>query len=117
TADLVNLRAEFHTDSRREADTVAHDDHTDKDAGEISSDNNELSKRVADREIEILKLQDDLVTLKDVHRTAVEDKKRLEEEMEAMKGDVVRKHLAKVEPLEKENTQLREKIERLEDML
>ena len=40
-----------------------------------------------------------------------------EDRIETMKGEVVRKHLARVEPLEKENAFLLDKIDRLEAML
>lgn len=40
-----------------------------------------------------------------------------EDRIETMKGEVVRKHLARVEPLEKENSQLHDKVERLEAIL
>jgi chromosome segregation ATPase len=37
--------------------------------------------------------------------------------IERFKGEVVRKHLARIEPLQKENTALLDKIDRLQDML
>jgi predicted nucleic acid-binding Zn-ribbon protein len=40
-----------------------------------------------------------------------------EDRIETMKGEVVRKHLARVEPLEKENALLTDKIDRLEAII
>jgi hypothetical protein len=40
-----------------------------------------------------------------------------EDRIESMKGEVVRKHLARVEPLEKENALLTDKIDRLEAII
>jgi chromosome segregation ATPase len=40
-----------------------------------------------------------------------------EDRIERFKGEVVRKHLARIEPLQKENTALLDKIDRLQDML
>jgi chromosome segregation ATPase len=40
-----------------------------------------------------------------------------EDRIETMKGEVVRKHLARVEPLEKQNAALTDKIERLEAII
>lgn len=48
---------------------------------------------------------------------AIRAAEEAEDRIETMKGEVVRKHLARVEPLEKENLQLLDKIDRLEAML
>jgi hypothetical protein len=51
------------------------------------------------------------------HLVVESERESLAREMEAMKGDVVRKHLAMIEPLEKENALLKEKVQRLDNIL
>ena len=48
---------------------------------------------------------------------AVKSAEGAEDRIETMKGEAVRKHLARVEPLEKENALLHDKVERLEAIL
>jgi TolA-binding protein len=59
-------------------------------------------------------------TIREVKRerdTAIRAAEEAEDRIETMKGEVVRKHLARVEPLEKENAYLTDKIERLEAII
>ena len=55
--------------------------------------------------------------LKSSHSQALESLTTAEDRMESMKTEVVRKHLAKVEPLEREKAQLRDQVDRLEAIL
>lgn len=48
---------------------------------------------------------------------AIQAAQEAEDRIETMKGEVVRKHLARVEPLEKENCMLLDKVDRLEAIL
>lgn len=48
---------------------------------------------------------------------AVRASEEAEDRIETMKGEVVRKHLARVEPLEKQNAMLLDKIDRLEAII
>jgi chromosome segregation ATPase len=48
---------------------------------------------------------------------ALQAAQEAEDRIETMKGEVVRKHLARVEPLEKQNAALTDKIERLEAII
>ncbi|KAH7070056.1 hypothetical protein FB567DRAFT_564813 [Paraphoma chrysanthemicola] len=52
-----------------------------------------------------------------LRQTIAEAAQEAEDRIETMKGEVVRKHLARVEPLEKQNAALSDKIERLEAII
>jgi DNA repair exonuclease SbcCD ATPase subunit len=61
--------------------------------------------------------EEKLRVLEQERNKAIRAAEDAEDRIETMKGEVVRKHLARVEPLEKENAFLLDKIDRLEAML
>jgi chromosome segregation ATPase len=63
------------------------------------------------------RLQNTVAIIEAERDQAYEAATEAEDRIERFKGEVVRKHLARVEPLQKENTALLDKIDRLQDML
>lgn len=79
-----------------------------------------LDKTVADLEAaseDVRRLQESFEAIEAERDRAHQAVVEAEDRIETFKGEVVRKHLARVEPLEKENTALLNKIDRLQDML
>lgn len=66
---------------------------------------------------DVKRLQDTIEAIEAERDRAYKAATEAEDRIETFKGDVVRKHLARVEPLQKENTALMNKIDRLQDML
>ena len=95
-----------------------------QDANEQRALCKELQSRLdkADAELEsscedVQRLQEAIEAIEDERDRAYKATMEAEDRIETMKGEVVRKHLARVEPLQKENTALLDKIDRLQDML
>jgi chromosome segregation ATPase len=63
------------------------------------------------------RLQETIVEIEAERDEALQVAQEAEDRIETMKGEVVRKHLARVEPLEKQNAALTDKIERLEAII
>jgi chromosome segregation ATPase len=79
-----------------------------------------FDKAVADLEAsseDVKRLQDTIQAIEAERDRAYKAAVEAEDRIETFKGEVVRKHLARVEPLQKENTALLNKIDRLQDML
>ncbi|OCK72707.1 hypothetical protein K432DRAFT_411966, partial [Lepidopterella palustris CBS 459.81] len=93
-----------------------------KEISNITGQLDEVTKKFSQKEavyeeekrLIIENLNEDLSHKEKVHE---EEKENLLSEMESMKETVVRKHVAVVEPLEKENAKLKGKVERLEAIL
>ncbi|KAF2849605.1 hypothetical protein T440DRAFT_499777 [Plenodomus tracheiphilus IPT5] len=66
---------------------------------------------------EVKRLTNMIHELETKHAQAVQAAEEAEDRIETMKGEVVRKHLARVEPLEKENAMLLDKVDRLEAII
>ncbi|KAI8931560.1 hypothetical protein NX059_011215 [Plenodomus lindquistii] len=66
---------------------------------------------------EVLRLMNLLQDIQSERDQAVQAAEEAEDRIETMKGEVVRKHLARVEPLEKENAMLLDKVDRLEAII
>ncbi|KAJ4982582.1 adventurous gliding protein Z, partial [Stagonosporopsis vannaccii] len=66
---------------------------------------------------DVKRLQDTIEAIEAERDRAYKAAAEAEDRIETFKGEVVRKHLARVEPLQKENTALLNKIDRLQDML
>ena len=76
------------------------------------------SSEVADTSAsDVAVYEEKLRVLEQERNKAIRAAEDAEDRIETMKGEVVRKHLARVEPLEKENAFLLDKIDRLEAML
>lgn len=67
--------------------------------------------------MDVERLQNTVATIEAERDQAYEAATEAEDRIERFKGEVVRKHLARIEPLQKENTALLDKIDRLQDML
>jgi chromosome segregation ATPase len=79
-----------------------------------------LDKTVAELEAsseDVKRMQEAIEAIETERDCAYKAAEEAEDRIETFKGEVVRKHLARVEPLQKENTALLNKIDRLQDML
>lgn len=79
-----------------------------------------LDKTAAELEAsseDVRRLQETTEAIETERDRAYKAVEEAEDRIETFKGEVVRKHLARVEPLQKENTALLNKIDRLQDML
>ena len=95
-----------------------------KDGTDRQQSYNDLKSRfdraVADVEAsseDVKRLQETIEAIEAERDRAYKAAVEAEDRIETFKGEVVRKHLARVEPLQKENTALLNKIDRLQDML
>jgi len=66
---------------------------------------------------EVQRLMNMIQSIESERAQAIQAAQDAEDRIETMKGEVVRKHLARVEPLEKENAMLFDKVDRLEAIL
>jgi chromosome segregation ATPase len=79
-----------------------------------------LDRAVYDLEaatMDVERLQNTVAVIEAERDQAYKAATEAEDHIERFKGEVVRKHLARIEPLQKENTALLDKIDRLQDML
>ncbi|KAJ8108994.1 hypothetical protein OPT61_g7777 [Boeremia exigua] len=129
TADAVQQLQKKHDalEAQLTAERASHDSEMDviqRDIAEQQTLNSDLQARydnaVAELETfseDTKRLQETIEAIEAERDGAYKAAMEAEDRIETFKGEVVRKHLAHVEPLRKENVALLDKIDRLKDML